>query len=341
MKNLKIDILASSGSPIGVTEKTLSGGGSRVGCGGAESGILTLCRLWHEAGHDVTFYNDGNDGDSVFKHAPQSSFSPLVDRAVVICFRVPDGRIQHSKGKKIFYSNDQFTSGSFEAFAKLVDTVVCISPFHAEYFKVHYGIYKTEVIDIPIRTWEYENVPKVKKSCMFNSVPDRGLIFLPSIWKHIVERVPDASLTITGDWSLWSGNDYTNEVAQYRRAFAGMKNVTYLSAVRRSELIKIQSQTEYFLYPHVSENPELFCISLAEAQVAGAVPITSRVGAIETTNRFGYKIDGHPQDQEFKRNFIDKTVSLMQNNLIDISDKAKLEFGSERILERWNEIFSS
>jgi glycosyltransferase involved in cell wall biosynthesis len=167
------------------------------------------------------------------------------------------------------------------------------------------------------------------------------LIFLPSIWKHIVERVPAATLTITGDWSLWSGNDYTNEVAQYRRAFAGMKNVTYLSAVRRSELIKIQSETEYFLYPHVSENPELFCISLAEAQVAGAVPITSRVGAIETTNRFGYKIDGHPQDQEFKRNFIDKTVSLMQNNLIDISDKAKLEFGSERILERWNEIFSS
>ena len=40
---------------------------------------------------------------------------------------------------------------------------------------------------------------------------------------------------------------------------------------------------------------ELFCIAVAESQVAGAFPVTSDVGSLGTTN-MGRVIHGHPSD---------------------------------------------
>jgi glycosyltransferase involved in cell wall biosynthesis len=336
----KIDIIAFDGSPLGVTEQSIVGADGRNGVGGAELAILTLCRGWHDMGHDVTFYNNPNKvGGSVFRQERVEGFDPQADRDILITFRSPNPASIGAKGKKIFFSCDQYTVGEFADFAKEVDHVVGISEFHSEYFKMRYGIHNMKVIDIPIRDWEYpENTTKVKNSCIFTSVPDRGLPALLPIWDRIVEQVPDATLTITSDWSLWTGSDETWAVSPYRVMWAGKKGVKYAGAVKRDELIRIQSEAEFHLYPCIYD--ELYCISVAESQVAGAIPITSRTGALRTTNRLGYIIDGSPLSGEFVTKFVDTTVKLMQSETIaDIGHSARCEFGLHKILGQWEKIF--
>jgi glycosyltransferase involved in cell wall biosynthesis len=335
---MKIDILAGEGSPCGVTEQSIYGIDGRPGVGGAELGILTLCRLWHDAGHDVTLYNNPEGGGSAFKQRHIRDFRPHEDRDAVIVFRSPNYDIRNAKGRKIWYSNDQYTTGDYKPFAEAVEKIVVISELHKKYFEDVYGIYNTVVIDIPIRTGEYPKTEKKKNSCIYASVPDRGLINLPPIWKHIVDRVPDATLTVLGDWSLWNGRDFTQEVAPYRAAFAGRTGVIYKSAVKREELLREQLSAEFHLYPCTYQ--ELFCISVAESQVAGAFPVTSRVGALETTNRFGVKVDGDPSSHDFRMRFADMVVELMRSGCNDIADKAKEEFSNEKVLAEWDKILN-
>lgn len=337
---MKIDVLANDGSPLGVTEQSISGMDNRNGIGGAELAILTLCRGWYEFGHDVTFYNDPTVvGGSVFKQEEVNRFDPQADRDILIIFRSPNLAAINAKGKKIFFSCDQYTVGDFKDFSQHVDRVVGISQFHSDYFKMRYGIYNMKVIDIPIRDWEYEKVEKKKNSCIFTSVPDRGLPTLLPIWSRIVEQVPDATLTITSDWSLWTGNDDSYAISPYRIAWAGKEGVRYAGAVKRSELIKIQAEAQFHLYPCIYD--ELFCISVAESQVAGVVPITSRTGALRTTNRLGQIIDGNPSSGEFITKFVDTVVRLMRaGKIVDISHEAKKEFGMTEVLNQWERLFN-
>ena len=335
-----IHVLAHDGSPLGVTERSIYGQDNRNGIGGAELAILTLCRGWHDMGHDVTFYNDPTVVDgSIFKQDRVSSFDPQADRDILITFRSPNPASIGAKGKRIWLSCDQYTVGDFSAFAEKVDYIVGISEFHSDYFKMKYGIHNMRVIDIPIRDWEYpENPTKVKNSCIFTSVPDRGLPALLPIWDRIVEQVPDATLTITSDWSLWTGSDATWAVSPYRVMWAGKKGVKYAGAVKREELIKIQSEAEFHLYPCIYD--ELFCISVAESQVAGVIPITSKTGALRTTNRLGHIIDGSPMSGEFITKFVDTTVKLMQSDTIaDIGWAARKQFGMSEVLKKWEMLF--
>jgi len=337
---MKIDILARDGSPLGVTESSISGEDGRTGVGGAELAILTLCRGWHDRGYDVTFYNDPIGGGSAFKQKRIDEFNPQEDRDILIIFRSPNPKVIGAKGKKIWFSCDQYTIDNFKEFADKVDVIVGISEFHSNYFKKMYGINNMKVIDIPVRTWEYQkDVKKKENACIFTSVPDRGLLELIPIWDKIIERVPDATLTITSDWSLWCGADVRSAISPYRMKWAGKKGVTYKGAVKREELIQIQQEAEFHLYPCVYE--ELFCISVSESQVAGAVPITSTTGALATTNRFGYKIEGNPVDKDFIDRFAECVIAQMVSNVRrDIRYFSTEEFGIEHVLDQWDEVFS-
>lgn len=340
---MKIDVLCNDGSPLSVSEESIYGVGRHSGVGGAELALLTLCRGWHDAGHDVTLYNDpANANGSCFRQARIENFRPHDSRDILIIFRSPNDKILHAKGKKIWFSCDQHTVGDFKELSQRVDKIVCISTYHAEYFKTMYGIFNTTVIDLPVRTWEYETEPhKIKNSCIFTSVPDRGLMQLLPIWNRIMAEVPDASLTITSDWSLWTGHDMGHAVSPYRMTWAGARNVVYRGAVSRKELIQIQQSADFHLYPHISPYPELFCISVAESQVAGVTPITSRIGALNTTNRYGYLIDGNPDDRSFAKEFADKVIELMKSeSRRDIIPRARIEFGMDRIMKEWERVFN-
>lgn len=339
---MKLEILVNDGSPIGVTCKSISGEDGRLGVGGAENALLTLCEAWYKDGHEVILYNSPSEPNgSPFKQLGIDEFESNDAHEYVIVFRSPNHRIKNVKAKKvIWFSTDQTTIGDFKAFADEVDKIVTISKFHTDYFKTMYGIYNTVSIDLPVRTWEYkEPIEKVSKRCIFTSMPDRGLMPLNAAWPLIVRDVPDASLVITSDWRLWDAGFDESPVRPYRLAFAHQPNVTYLGAVNRGRLIEEQLRADLHIYPGIYD--ELFCIAVAESQVAGAFPITSNHGALGSTN-MGMVISGNPHTPQWISIFASKVVELLNDPKLAerqgrVQELALKRFSIHRILEQWQE----
>ena len=222
----------------------------------------------------------------------------------------------------------------------MVDKVVCISPHHAKYFKEMYGIMDGISIDLPVRTWEYkEPVQKIPKRCIFTSIPDRGVMELHAAWPRIHREVPEASLVITSDWRLWADWCTEEQIRHYKISYARHPNVIYRGAILRNELVRIQQEADVHLYP--STFNEMFCISVAESQVAGAFPISTDVGALKTTN-MGTVLHGNAQDPQWQDLFVKKSIELLtQDNLSQkqkwVQEVAKKRFSIENILNQWEE----
>lgn len=343
---MKIDVLCRDGSPLGVVEADVNGEvPGKLGVGGAELALLTMCAAWKFNGHDVTLYNNPRVvGQSSFKQRHVSQFDPQEDRDILIIFRSPNPTAVGAKGLKVWWSCDPCTIDDFAAFSKHVDKIVAISPYHLQYFKVHYGIDNATYIDLPVRTWEYKDeVVKKPKQCMFTSIPDRGVMQLHAAWALIIQQVPDASLVITSDWRLWSEYAVEDQIRPFRLSFAHLPNVTYLGAVKRPELVKVQMESELLTYPCIYE--EMFCIAVAEAQVAGAIPITSEYGALATTN-MGMALHGNPKDPSwielFVKNVVEKLNSpTLKDDQIRLREIAMKRFSIETVLDKWYKVFQS
>lgn len=342
MKRKIIHFLANDGSPIGVTMKSLWGEDGRLGCGGAELALLTICEGFHNRGYDVTLYNNPDEGGaSPFKQKTLQKFDPSEDRDYLVVFRSPNERIVGAKGKIIWWSCDQRTVGDFKAFSKRVEKIVVISLFHARYFKDTYGIENTVVIDLPVRIQDYPNdVLKVSKRCIYTSIPDRGVMQLHAAWPLIHREVPEASLVITSDWRLWDRYIDASCVRPYQLQYSGHPNVRYVGAVKRRELVEYQLSADLLLYPCIYD--ELACITVMEAQVAGAIPITSSIAALETTNSFGVQIKGSAYDAKFIEQFVESAITHLKDPYLvdkqmDMQKKAIERFSLERILDEWEE----
>ncbi len=337
---MKIDVLCNDGSPLGVTLADVYGENGRIGVGGAELALLTMCEGWHNAGHGVRLYNSPTHGGlSPFGQFPIDTFIPQEERDILIIFRSPNHRIERAAGKKIWWSTDQYTVGDFAEFSKKVDTIITISPFHADHFKTTYGIENTITIDLPVRLQDYsEVIEKVKHRMIFCSVPDRGLEVLAQAYPKIKQEVPDVSLSITSDYRLWGAIEPRNEA--HIRRFFGLDGVKFLGAIPRREMVREQMLAEIQAYPCTYD--ELFCYSVAECQVAGAFPITTSQGALITTN-MGMQVPGDARNPHWVPNFSEKVIEMLNFPKLnefqtEVQRSAISRFSLERIMKKWDEV---
>jgi len=306
---MKIDILCPHGSPLTVIPEDIYG----RGVGGAELALMSLAEQFAKFGHSVTIYNDPRIAGihQGVSYEPLRAWNHADERDVAILFRAPHYTFGAARGKRIFWSCDQYTVGNYATDVfPYVDKVVTISDFHAEYFKSQYQLpsHMLETIGLGVRAQDYNGQwpLRVPHRAIFCSVPGRGLEVLAAMWPKIVQLVPDASLTITSDYRLWGNGNPGNH--EYRLMFAGLPNVDFRGKVSRAELTQLQRQAELQLYPCTYD--ELFCISTAECQAAGVVPITSTLGALPTTNIYGIKVPGAPATEEFQQEFVHKVFLL-------------------------------
>lgn len=339
---LHIDVVAVDGSSLNVTSKTIYGEDGQVGVGGAELALLTMCEEWTKAGHDITLYNNPREANaSIFPQLPIDAYRPRRDRDVVIFFRAPTPLAKASRGLRVWWSCDQYSTGDYAQFASQVDEIVCISPRHQTYFKAAYGIDNTVSIDLPVRVWEYEQqVPKVPYRFLFSSIPDRGLHLMHQLWGRIRATYPEATLHITSDYRLWGTDNPGN--ALYRMEFLHAKGVSFLGAIKRKDFVREQQEAQILPYSCIYD--ELYCISVAEAQVAGAYPITSNEGALATTN-MGIVLDRLNMFDSWQDRFMESLAKVFADYAVidaNIMGKARQRFAPERILKEWNEkVFST
>jgi glycosyltransferase involved in cell wall biosynthesis len=343
---MKIALICNDGSPLGVTPPDIYG----RGVGGAELAMMSLTKTLAKRGHDVTIYNDtrfAKDFDGVH-YGHRNNFNPMEPRDAIIVYRSPNALLgpRHGAKRVVWWSCDQYTVGNYPALATRVDAIVCISKFHLNYFSTMYGIDRAKMtaIDLGVRDWDYPSPPpeRIKNRLIFMSIPDRGLRHLKPIYDQMRASIPDLSLTITSDYRLWGVN--ANNM-QHRLMWAGTPGVEFLGAIPRAELCRLQMQAEMMIYPCVYE--ELFCLSVAEAQFAGAFPITTNTAALESTNEWGIQFDGVPGAPDFANAVAERAIDLLttERNFLDASRKKMMALAAKRfnwdhIAEEWEAVLS-
>jgi glycosyltransferase involved in cell wall biosynthesis len=343
-----IDLLCNDGSPLGIIPDDIEG----RGVGGAELAMMTLMEMLAQRGHKVRVFNDPKrPGEYNGVHYLElRAYEDRIPRDVLIIFRSPNQRYHRNQMppevRKIWWSTDQFTVGNFSELASQVDYCVTISPFHTDYHRSRYNIDAKKIghIDLGVRLWEYDDeIPKVPGRMIFCSIPDRGLPVLHAAWPVIKRDAPHASLVITSDYTLW-GSTANNQQHRLQWAQHAAEDVQFRGKIPRSELVKVQRQSEIMAYPSLYE--ELFCISAAECQVAGALPVTSDTGALVTTNEFGVIVSGNPKTGSWVENFASRITSLLTSEHDYLEQRqaammrgAKTRFDWQRITDRWEELF--
>lgn len=332
-----IHILCNDGSPLGVTYADIFGESGRIGVGGAELALLTMAEAWVKQGHEVVLYNNPlKPNESPFEQRTIDSFEAGAKRDVLIVFRSPNQKVYRVEGLKVWWSCDQHTVGDFRHFAQFVNKIVTISPFHSAHFAGAYQITDTIPIDIPVRSWEYDQpVEKVPSRLIFTSVPDRGLKIALDTFPRIKHYVPEATLVVTSDYRLWGQTSPMND--QFVRQAMGMEGVSFLGGVTRKRLVQEQLKSQIHYYTSTYE--ELFCIAVAESQVAGALPISTNIGALDSTN-MGVLVMGNAFERGCQDVFVDRAVHYLTNPDLpkiqkDLQEKARERFSLERILKEW------
>lgn len=339
---MKVDILCNDGSPLKVIPSDIYD----RGVGGAELALLTFAPQLAKAGHQVRVYNNPRESGvhEGVEFLNINQYAPRQERDVVIAFRSPSPMLHSSKGRKIFWSCDQFTVGDYMIdIEPIVDHTVVISQRHYDYFVDTYlwNKDKLTVLDLGVRTWEYDiQVEAVPGRMIYCSVPDRGLEILHKMWPEIKRRVPHASLVITADYRLWGVPQAGNE--KHIAMWANQPNVHFMGMVPRKQLVFEQLMAQVHAFPCLYD--ELFCIAVAECQVAGAVPVTSDMGALATTNRYGIQIKGNPRDENWQKEYVNRLVALF-NDLpilgkysVLCSEGGRVDFDWNTLIVAWEGI---
>jgi len=347
MSSMKIDLLCNDGSPIGVAPPDIK----MRGVGGAELAMITLMQTFAERGHSVRVFNNPVSPGvySGVRYINLDEFNPRQSRDILIIYRSPNARATPMLAdiRSIWWSMDQYTVGSYTELANKVNYCVTISPYHTHYHIKNWNIDPAKIghIDLGVRISDYNersDVQRVHGRMIYCSVPDRGLNILHAAWPLIVRDYPSATLAITSDYRLWGSGSAGN--TQYRLDWAGLKGVTFYGKVSRDDLIRLQLEAEIHAYPCTYE--ELFCISAAECQVSGAIPITTNAGALRTTNEFGFIIPGDPRQPNYVKEFAQRCINLIgvertfmetRRNFMMVA--ARNRFDWNKIAEKWEILF--
>lgn len=336
---MRIDFFCHDGSPMGVIPEDIHG----KGVGGSEIALLTLAEELGKRGHEIWIYNNPRKPvEGPVKFARQEDFYDNHHSDVFVLFRSPNDALHHANtDRRIFWSHDQQTTGNYtKEIFPFVDLTLTNSSFHRKFHIDNWHAKPSEIIsfDLGIRADEYDQkIERIPGRLIFCSVPERGLAQLREAWKPILERVPWASLVITGDYSLWGAPNPLSH--SYRMMFAREPNVEYLGTIPRAELVKHQLRAQTLSYPCTYD--ELFCISVAECEVAGAFPVTSTKGALETTNQWGTQIEGDPETQPWIEVFVEKVIESLSEDWEDrrhqMMEESCQRFKVETAVDNWEE----
>jgi len=343
---MKIDLICNDGSPIGVTPDLIY----TRGVGGAELSMMSLMKVLASRGHGVRVFNDPSGGPKFFDkvhYLHRTAFVQEEPRDVLIIFRSPNRMVSSRSGAErlLWWSCDQFTIGDYRILAGMVDYVICISAHHKAFFNHHYGIpnKRIGVIDLGVSIEDYDEqiVERIPGRLIYCSIPDRGLDQLRAAWPQIKSIAPHASIAITADYTLWGGSANNS---RFRLAWAGLPDVHFLGNIPRRELIKHQLAADVHAYPCIYD--ELFCISAAECQVSGALPVTSSAGALRTTNELGIIVPGDPRASHWQKAFAVRLGDLITTERKFLEKRREImTFGARKrfdwnvIAEQWEKVF--
>jgi glycosyltransferase involved in cell wall biosynthesis len=194
---------------------------------------------------------------------------------------------------------------------------------------------RISTIPNPVDTCVYSlDVPR-RKTCLFASMPNRGLDVVLKIWPSIRSLVVDAELLIVSGWKLW-GYTEAEAAARWDEFLASApipRGAHLLRTVPRGELQRYQRTSWLNLYP--CRFPEMFCMSVAECAAAGTPTVTSAIEALEervVDGETGFLNQGNIDTPRVQEAFIEATARL----LLDAPLRAAMSAAARRDASRYD-----
>ena len=284
------------------------------GVGGTEALVVVLAETLAMRGMGVTVAArvSGTSSFHGVSYIPVSSARPHEAGVTVLVKRWSDAAAG-AGSRRFFLATDVHVPDPAELARNIAWSNMCaaLSPFMRSSLMAAVAAPMMHVLPPPLALADYPN-PSDKRgpTLVYCSVPDRGLYYLKDLFPAIRRRVPEATLAITSDFTLW-GKAAAKEA--FMRFFEGQPGVEYLGHVDRYTLVAEQLRARVLAYPCTFE--EGFCIAAADCMAAGAVPVTTNAFALTTTVAdAGILLDGRPRSWFYRRKFVKAAVRLLTDD---------------------------
>jgi hypothetical protein len=284
------------------------------GVGGTEALVVVLAETLAMRGMGVTVAArvSGDSNLHGVSYIPVSSARPR-DADVTVLVKRWSEAAAGAGPRRFFLATDVHVPDPAELARAVAWSSInaALSPFMRSSLMAAVAAPMMQVLPPPLTLADYPNPSDHRgPALLYCSVPDRGLYYLKDLFPAIRRRVPEATLAITSDFTLW-GKAAAKEA--FMRFFDGQPGVEYLGHVDRSTLIAQQLRARVLAYPCTFE--EGFCIAAAECMAAGAVPVTTNAFALTTTVAdAGVLIDGRPRSWFYRRKFVKAAVRLLTDD---------------------------
>jgi len=318
--------------------------------GGSESALIYMAREMARLNNDVTVYcdcdkpgwYDGVEYRSVEQYTKdnKSQFDTLIVSRFTDFLAMPvDSKMN------ILWCHD-IDTGHFRDAIGCSDRIFCLSDFHKKLYVDNYDIdptnyvwktsngYDQEIVTTPV-PWEQK-----KNNYIYASRPERGLkLLLEKIWPEIVERNPDAVLSIcTYEHTLALPDDVKKIHKEVEDLMEYSRNIKKLGHLPKRQFYELLANSAYMVYP--TSFPEISCISAIEAQYNGCLVITSDEFALSETVKTDTKVKS---DEYGSLDYVNKFLAHLDKYQGDVYEaevakgkKAIESYAWNRVAKSWN-----
>lgn len=332
-----------------------------VGLGGSESALLYVAQEIVKQGKKViVFTRTDNPGiyDGVHFERIQK-FKTFIQYNIIDVFisvRSPDIFAEPIKARvKTLWLHDaadqpHLLSLQDARIRDRIDYYIAISEWQAKGFIRKFKIQKEKIIlsRNGVKYSYYKTYRKKrKKRLVYTSTPFRGLEVLLNLFPDIRKRVPDVELYVYSSMQVYGvSKEEDKERFGSIYALCEQPGVTLIGSLPQRELARELMKAMVFVYPNIF--PETSCIAALEAQAAGLPVVATEQGALPETvldGETGFLLKDDAATDEFKQNFIDVIVHLLQDTDMwhEMGSKARSRvmsgFSWQTIAKEWIEIF--
>jgi glycosyltransferase involved in cell wall biosynthesis len=191
---------------------------------------------------------------------------------------------------------------------------------------------------------------------VYSSSPDRGLDNVMGLWPEIKKRWPDAELDVFYGWNMVdaiTSRDLSHPLERFRRIIMGAweqlgqdeGGIHMRGRVPQAKLAEELMQKTAWLYP--TTFLETFCITAVEMQLAGVVPVASKLAALnETVGSVEDLIEGWPGNVTYQKQWLNMLEITMEDHdhRAIARERNRLhaeQFTWDSAYEKWNDLFYS
>lgn len=325
------------------------------GLGGSEEAVVYLSKELVKLGWVVDVYNNidqPNQFDGV-NYYNFWTYDKKVPCDVFIAWRNSEYLEEAPKGSKKYMwlhdvQKDEYWTPER---LKVVEKIFCLSKWHRDNFKKvpDDKFFLTRNGIIPSQFSAAGEIQRDSFKCVYASSPDRGLDVLLEMWPEIIKKAPDAHLHVFYGFSptydkLHANNDRMIEFKEVTlKKMEDLEGVHYHGKVNHAELHEHFMSAGLWLYP--TYFTEISCITAMKAQVAGMIPVTMTLAALDETVQHGYKVDFAIQDTRARTAFINITVDLLKDpkkqekKRLPMMKWSKDYFSWSKVAEEWSDLF--